>query len=78
MSYGYSSRLIEANKKADTSHLGVYLGRKCIKLDIPVSQIAKQLGVSRMTIYNWFIGLHTPQAAYASTIKELLASFKQK
>jgi DNA invertase Pin-like site-specific DNA recombinase len=78
MSYGYSSRLIEANKKADASHLGVYLGRKCIKHDIPVTQIAKQLGVSRMTVYNWFVGLHTPHAACVELIKELLASIKQK
>jgi len=78
MSYGYSSRLIEANRKADVSHLGVSLGRKCIKHDIPVSQIAKQLGVSRMTVYNWFTGLHTPHAACAALIKELLDSFKQK
>ena len=57
MSYGYSQRLIEANKKADGKSLGVALGRVCIKQDISVTELAEKLGVSRATIYNWFWGL---------------------
>jgi predicted transcriptional regulator len=76
MSYGYSSILVERNKKADRRHLGVALGRKCIALNIPVSDIAENLGVSRMTIYNWFVGLHDPQAYYATAITEFLRKLK--
>lgn len=76
MSYGYSSILVERNKKADRRHLGVALGRKCIAQNIPVTDIAEQLGVSRMTIYNWFVGQHEPQAAYVSAITELLKKLK--
>jgi len=76
MSYGYSSRLIEANKQADKRHLGVLLGSRCIKADIPVSVIALHLGVSRMTVYNWFIGLHTPQAACIAAIDTFLETLK--
>jgi hypothetical protein len=76
MSYGYSSILVERNKKADRRHLGVALGRKCIALNIPVIDISEQLGVSRMTVYNWFVGQHEPQAAYATAITELLTKLK--
>lgn len=68
--------LVERNKKADRSHLGVALGRKCIALNIPVKYISSQLGVSRMTIYNWFVGQHLPQAHYASAIAEFLRKLK--
>lgn len=76
MSYGYSSILVERNKKADRRHLGVALGRKCIAFNIPVSDIAEKLGVSRMTIYNWFVGQHDPQANYATAITEFLRKLK--
>lgn len=76
MSYGYSSILVERNKKADRRHLGVALGRKCIALNIPVSDIAETLGVSRMTVYNWFVGLHEPQELYATAITEFLRKLK--
>jgi hypothetical protein len=56
MSYGYSQSLVDANKKADAKSLGVALGRLCIKQSISVSELAKELSVSRMTIYNWFQG----------------------
>jgi DNA-binding XRE family transcriptional regulator len=60
MSYGYSRSLVEANKKASIKSLGVALGRLCIKHEVSVSELAKELSVSRMTIYNWFWGLRTP------------------
>jgi hypothetical protein len=72
MSYGYSSRLVEANKKADKKNLGVLLGRRCIACDIPVGDVAKILNVSRMTVYNWFTGEHTPQLGYEAAINDLL------
>lgn len=76
MSHGYSSRLIAMNKRADKSKLGVALGRKCIALDIPVAEVASRLGVSRMTVYNWFAGAHEPQRLYASAINSLLSSLR--
>lgn len=76
MSYGYSSRLIALNKRADKSKLGVALGRKCIALDIPVTEVATRLSVSRMTVYNWFAGTHEPQRLYASAINTLLKTLK--
>lgn len=68
--------LIERNKKADRRHLGVAIGRLCIAQSIPVSDVADMLGVSRMTIYNWFMGVHEPQAAYVPALTEYLKKLK--
>jgi DNA-binding transcriptional regulator YiaG len=76
MSYGYSSRLIKLNKQADKKHIGVMLGRKCIEADVSVSDIASRLGVSRMTVYNWFAGLHTPRADAEAAIAYLIKTLK--
>ena len=72
MSYGYSARLIAANHRQDDSYLGVKLGRLAIALDIPVSTIAKTAGVSRQTVYNWFIGKTDVFVAYQERVDFLL------
>jgi hypothetical protein len=61
MSYGYSAKVVALNREADKSNLGVRLGRACIKQDIPVSTVSDVLGVSRQTLYNWFMGKSSPQ-----------------
>ena len=77
MSYGYTTRLNSLNKQADRTSLGVKLGRVCIKHDIPVSDVASQLGVSRQTVYNWFMGTHEPHSDLTSAIEKYIAKFKQ-
>lgn len=72
MSQGYSIKLVQLNKQADKKKLGVILGKACIGASIPVSQVAKIIGVSRMTVYNWFTGLHDPQEVYEPAIQGLL------
>jgi transcriptional regulator with XRE-family HTH domain len=75
MSYGYSARLIALNKKADSKLLGVRLGRVCIQQNIPVSTVASRLGVSRQTIYNWFMGETNLQDQSVDAVQDLLKSF---
>jgi DNA-binding XRE family transcriptional regulator len=77
MSYGYSARIININKKAEDSKLGVSLGRLCIALDIPVNSIAKEAGVSKQTVYNWFTGMCDPHPKTAERISKLINSLKQ-
>ena len=60
MSLGYSLRIIELNRSADEELLGVKLGRVCIRNNMPVSVLAARLGVSRQTVYNWFVGTSKP------------------
>lgn len=78
MSYGYSYQLVEANKKADDKSWGVLLGRMCIERNIPVSEIAGRLDVSRATIYNWFWGTTYPSRHHCEKIERLLSRIKAK
>jgi hypothetical protein len=74
MTTGYSASIIQQNSEANKSRLGVRLGRACIKRNIPVAIVATSLGVSRQTIYNWFIGTSDPLNFMVSTIKDFIAS----
>jgi len=74
MSYGYSVKLAQTNANADGDMLGVKLGNVCIRNDIPVAVVAERLKVSRQTVYDWFRGEVSPQAASVTAIEEFLAS----
>jgi transcriptional regulator with XRE-family HTH domain len=77
MSIGYSQKLVAANKQARSTLKGVRLGRFCIKHDIPVSVVAKALGVSRMTVYNWFSGVTSPTPELEERIRDWVAQATQ-
>ena len=55
---------------------GNQLGRWAIHLDFPVTKIAKALGVTRQTVYNWFEG-KAVFVAYQNRV-ELLLKIMQK
>lgn len=78
MSYGYSQNLVEANRSADAKSLGVALGRTCIEAGISVRDVARELGVSRMTIYNWFWGFTTPGPPYHHRIEQFIECHKKR
>mgnify|MGYP006279935761 FL=1 len=78
MSYGYSARIIEANRQECSTRLGVMLGRLCIALDIPVNIIATDAGVSKQTVYNWFTGVCDPHPRLVSQIQKLVISLKDR
>ena len=68
MTRGYSQYTVDLNKSADKRQIGVALGRACIAKRVPVTEVAERFGVSRQTIYNWFVGKHTPSIDQASAI----------
>jgi transcriptional regulator with XRE-family HTH domain len=57
---GYSLKLRDTNDEAPGNLLGVKLGRACIKRNVAVSEVAKRMGVTRQTVYNWFTGETDP------------------
>ena len=81
MSYGYSLRLVELNKKAaelfDPLPLGVELGRLCIAQGVSVIEVSETLGVSRQTVYNWFIGVHDPNVVHNTKLLSLIKKLKR-
>ena len=78
MSYGYTTRLSTMNKQADGSLSGVKLGRVCIRKEVPVAEVALQLGLSRQTVYNWFTGAHEPNEDLKDAVKILIAEYKRQ
>ena len=74
-SYGYSLRLAKLNGAASVASLGVQLGRTCIEHNVPVVDVAGRLGVSRQTVYNWFIGAYEPNESCVKGVTSLLKSF---
>jgi transcriptional regulator with XRE-family HTH domain len=70
---GYTYRIRKLNRSADKKNIGVRLGRHCIDENISVTELVGLLGVSKQTIYNWFIGVHTPGPRQSSKIRELFA-----
>jgi predicted transcriptional regulator len=49
----------------------------CIELGIPATRVAEELGVSRMTVYNWFWGESTPSRENSEQIKLFMARYKE-
>jgi DNA-binding XRE family transcriptional regulator len=76
MNNRYSLSIMLLNQQAEQNRLGVKLGKKCIKLGIPVADVAGRVGVSRQTVYNWFIGAYDPKPELAMVITQLLRNLK--
>ncbi len=74
---GYSQTIIENNKKAKQS-TGTLLGQLCIALKYPVSQVAKELNVSRQTVYDWFSGITKPSKHIEAQVVELINKLTPK
>jgi len=75
---GYTTRIVEAVNSSDSkSSLGVVLGKFCIRKDIPVSDVAEYFGVSRMTIYKWFVGEWIPRKRHTEKILKITGKAKQ-
>lgn len=77
MPRGYSTLFVQEVEAADQTLLGVQLARVCIRLQIPVREVADKFGVTRVTVYSWFRGkyaLRNPE--YAALARELLDTLK--
>lgn len=72
--HGYSIRVAEGIKEANGNLLGVKLGRLCLARDISVSTVAKALGVTRQTVYQWFLGVSEPRGKTAGAIQTYMNS----
>jgi transcriptional regulator with XRE-family HTH domain len=75
---GYSTGFIRSVNSADTHHVGVQLGRICIRKGIPVSDVAEYLQVSRQSVYAWFIGDIMPRPAMQERMRALVKALKTK
>ncbi len=69
---GYTTLFVQAVNDAPPFYLGVKLAKICIKLDIPVVDVAEYLGVSRPTVYSWFMGKRDVAPKYAEQVQKLI------
>jgi len=69
---GYSIRMAQSIKEADGDLLGVQLGRVCLARDISVAEAAHEVGVTRQTVYHWFLGISQPRGAACQAIQDYL------
>lgn len=74
---GYSQLMIENNTKASETS-GTLLGKLCIALKYPASQVAKDLNVSRQTVYDWFSGKAKPSKHLELRILEFIDKQRKK
>jgi len=72
MPTGYSLITIKTINEADQNLLGVRLAQLCVKLDIPVKDIAKYFSVSRVTVYKWFSGEAVVSGKHQDRMSELI------
>ncbi len=73
MAIGYSLKVLKSNNAADPNHVGVRLGRACIDNDIPVVLVADRFGITRQTVYNWFVGTSMPPSEKVGAINRFIA-----
>jgi len=52
----YTEKYLRDLQNCNPIRLGVQLGRLCVSANLPPSEVAKVLEVSRMSVYNWFKG----------------------
>lgn len=72
-SRGYSLDFAQQVGAADRRLPWVKLGLLCIEKRISIIDIAKELKVSRQTVYWWFTGKSRPRSVQIERIKEVLA-----
>jgi transcriptional regulator with XRE-family HTH domain len=69
---GYSLKLVEAIRGGDPSDPVIRLGKYCIDNQVPVSDLAKYFGVSRLTVYNWMFGRMKPRKSRLQQLQDTL------
>ena len=52
----YSQDFLLDLNNLDGDRIGVQLAKACVNADLPMTEVAKVFGVSRMTLHNWFRG----------------------
>jgi hypothetical protein len=70
--HGYSTLTLQAINDANPFLLGVKLAKTCVRLNIPVKDVAEYLNVSRPTVYSWFIGRSEVSKKHQEQVQKLI------
>ena len=69
---GYSTFLVQDINDANPFLIGVKLAKICIRLNIPIADVAEYIGVTRPTVYAWFTGKREVSSKYAEKVERLI------
>jgi hypothetical protein len=78
ISRGYSTLFIRKVEEADQGDLVRQYANACIDRNLPMSEVARRMEVTRATIYNWFTGKATPRAHQQEKIRKALARWQRR
>lgn len=71
-------RRVESALESDPSNPVFLLIHRCIKKNIPISQAASKVGISRAAMYAYMDGLYKPKKDVLNKIESLYKSLAKK
>lgn len=80
MSQGYSLRFASRVKKAYSNNKNsrvLRLGYLCVKHEVPASEVADYLQISRQTFYYWMDNDFSPSKEMMPRVEELIARLEK-
>jgi transcriptional regulator with XRE-family HTH domain len=72
MSRGYTGKFTRIVNDADQTKIGVQLAKICIQNNIPATDVAEFMGVTKMTVYHWFKGKTNVLGPYKEKVEKLI------
>lgn len=75
-SRGYSSLFLQQVKAGDRKSPVTKYALACIKREMSITEIAFRMGVTRATVYNWFMGKTVPRDYYLTRMQTQLNQWK--
>jgi hypothetical protein len=77
-SRGYSTLFIRKVEEADQGDLVIQYANACVERNLPITEVARRMGVTRATIYNWFTGRSSPRVHQIEKIRKALARWQRR
>ena len=68
----YTPLMVQNIHDANPFYLGVQLAKICVRLDIPIKDVAEYFGVSRSTVAMWFVGRRDVPKHMAEQVQRLI------
>lgn len=78
ISRGYSTLFIRKVEEADQGDLVIQFAHACIARELPISEVARRMEVTRATVYNWFTGKSSPRVHQLEKIRKTLARWQRR
>ena len=74
---GYSTLFLRKIAEADLELPLNQFASVCIDRELPITEIARRLGVTRATVYNWFTGKATPRSNQQAKMQKMMARWQR-